>query len=249
VKKIRTLIVDDELAARNVISNLLELSFSQIDIIDKVGNVPDAVLSIKKYKPDLVFLDIEMPKYAGYELVKFFDEIDFQIIFVTAYNQFAIKAFEINAVDYLLKPIERKRLESAIIKAESRISDKHDSEKYQALLEELSVENSPSMTLSESGKKQIVRTKEIEAVSAQGAYSEVYLLNGSKITISKNVGTMEEELSNDPNFFRSHKSWLINISQVESYAKSNQTILLKSGLECKLSRFKKKDFEEIVENL
>lgn len=249
MKKIRTLIVDDELAARNVISNLLELTFPQIEIIEKVANVPDAVLSIKKYKPDLVFLDIEMPKYAGYELVKFFDQIDFQIIFVTAYNQYAIKAFEINAVDYLLKPIERTRLEMAVKKAEARIADKHDSEKYQALLEELSVENSPSITLSEAGKKQIVRIKEIEAVCAQGAYSEVYLTSGEKITISRNIGLLEEEFQQDSNFFRSHKSWLINISQVESYTKSAQTILLKSGIECKLSRFKKKDFEEIVENL
>lgn len=249
MKKIRTLIVDDELAARNVISNLLELTFPQIEIIEKVANVPDAVLSIKKYKPDLVFLDIEMPKYAGYELVKFFDQIDFQIIFVTAYNQYAIKAFEINAVDYLLKPIERTRLEAAVKKAEARISDKHDSEKYQALLEELSVENSPSITLSEAGKKQIVRIKEIEAVCAQGAYSEVYLTSGDKITISKNIGAIEEEFSQVSNFFRSHKSWLINVSQIESYAKSTQTILLKSGLEGKLSRFKKKEFEDIVESL
>lgn len=249
MKKIRAIIVDDELAARNVLSNLLELMFPEMEIIEKLSNVPDAVLSIKKYKPDLVFLDIEMPKYTGYELVKFFDQIDFQIIFVTAYNQYAIKAFEVNAVDYLLKPVERSRLEVAVNKVFDRIKEKVDSEKYYDLLDELSVENSPSITLSEAGKKQIVRIKEVEAVCAQGAYSEVYLTSGDKITISKNIGTIEEEFSKDSNFFRTHKSWLINLSQVDSYAKSIQSITLKSGLECKLSRFKKKDFEGILDTI
>jgi two-component system LytT family response regulator len=249
VKKIRAIIVDDELAARDVLSNLLDLMFPEIEIIEKVSNVPDAVLSVKKYNPDLVFLDIEMPKYAGYELVKFFDQIDFQIIFVTAYNQYAIKAFEINAVDYLLKPIERTSLEVEVTKAITRINDKVDSEKYYALLDEMSIENSPSITLSEAGKKQIVRIKEVEAVYAQGAYSDVYLTNGEKITISKNLGTLEEEFSIDANFFRSHKSWLINVGQVDTYAKSDQTISLKSGIICKLSRFKKKDFEDIISGL
>jgi len=207
------------------------------------------VLCIKKHKPDVVFLDIEMPVYAGYELVRFFDVIDFQIVFVTAYDQYAIKAFEVNAIDYLLKPIDRERLTLTIKKIEQKINNDDNTKQYQALLDELSLENSPTIILSEAGQKQRIKTKEIIAIYAQGAYSEVHLTNNTKITVTKNIGSLADEIGEDISFFRSHKSWLINLSHIEFYAKGAQDIKLKGNLTCKLSRFKKAEFETIFNSL
>ena len=106
----RSIIVDDEESARDVLSALLHRYHSEIEVIDKCTNVEEAVSSIKKYNPELIFLDIEMPRFAGYEILNFFENVDFKIIFVTAYDQYAIKAFELAALDYLLKPIDPDRL-------------------------------------------------------------------------------------------------------------------------------------------
>jgi len=106
MQKLKTIIVDDEEPARNVLKNLLKRIDENIEVVALCENVPDAVEQIKSLKPDLVFLDVQMPEYAGYELVNFFDKVNFQIIFVTAYDQFAIKAFQCSAIDYIVKPVE-----------------------------------------------------------------------------------------------------------------------------------------------
>ena len=246
MRVIKALIVDDELAARNIINNLLNFSFPEIQIVDKVANVPDAVLAIKEHKPDLVFLDIEMPKYAGYELVKFFDVIDFNIIFVTAYNQYAIKAFEMNAIDYLLKPIERNRLAEAIEKVKIRISEKKITASYHQLLDQLESENHKTIIISESNKKHCIQVRNIIGVQAQGAYADVFVAGDGKITISKNIGHFEKLLTPENNFFRSHKSWLINTQHITSFSKGDLTIALTDGIYAKLSRFKKAELNTLI---
>ena len=112
----KAIIIDDEEAARSVLSNLLKRTCPQVEILELCENVPEGVKAIHKHKPDLVFLDVEMPDYAGYELVDFFDEVNFKIIFATAYDQYALKAFEVHAVDYLLKPFSQERFDQAIEK-------------------------------------------------------------------------------------------------------------------------------------
>lgn len=243
MNNIKAIIVDDESAARNVLNNLLELAHPEIEVLDKCSDVPEAVISIKNKKPDVVFLDVEMPRYSGYEIVKFFDEIDFQIIFVTAYDKYAIKAFEINAVDYLLKPIERKRLKEAIAKVSLNVKQKNDIIDYKKILIKITEANSLSVEFSEAGKKQIVKTNNVISVFAMGAYSKIQLRDGSSIIISKNIGTVEEVLKIDNSFYRIHKSWIINMNEVLTIKKSEEIIVLKNLQECKLSRLKKGEFE------
>jgi two-component system LytT family response regulator len=113
VHKIKAIIVDDEESARDVLQNLLLLFCPNVEVVAKCENVLKAVDAINKEQPDLVFLDIEMPNYAGYEIVNFFDKINFEIIFVTAYDQYAVRAFEVAAIDYLLKPIDIDRLKAS----------------------------------------------------------------------------------------------------------------------------------------
>lgn len=239
MKKITAIIVDDESASRNILSNLLEITQPEIEILEQYQNLPDAVIGIRTKKPDVVFLDVEMPQFSGYEIVNFFDEINFQIVFVTAYDKYAIKAFEVNAVDYLLKPIERIRLDQALDKVKQNFTHKRDLVDYKKILHKVMNEESPIIELSDARNNFRIKTTEIIAIEAQGAYSKVHLKNEDEIILSKNIGALEKELSRDENFFRSHKSWLINTREITSIQKSSETISLSNDLVCRLSRFKK----------
>lgn len=248
MKKIKALIIDDELSARNVLSRLLELSYPNIEIIATADNLSDGVELIEKNLPDLVFLDVEMPNYAGYEIVRFFDEINFHIIFVSAYNQYAINAFEINAVDYLLKPIERPRLKQAIDKIVAKMEQNNIESNYTALLDKLNTKKNQTIALSEAGSRHLVNVNSIIAIGAQGEYSEIYTEN-KKMLVSKNIGTLEKELMNQELFIRIHKSWIINKSHIVSYQKGSNTVCLNNNIIAKVSRSQKEEFELIIKSI
>lgn len=242
----KAIIIDDEKAARNVLQNLLSLSHPDIEIVDTCSNLPEAVMSIRARKPDLVFLDVEMPQFAGYEIVKFFSEINFQIIFVTAYDQYAVKAFELNAIDYLVKPLQRSRLAEAVERAEKRLKDNEKIGDYHTMVEQLEKDSAPTISFSESGQQHIVKITDILAINAQGAYCQVIMKNGAKYFLSKNIGTFEKELSEHPTLFRSHKSWIVNLKEIVGIQRTKELILLEGGITAKLSRFKKIAFEEAL---
>ena len=239
------IIVDDEKSAREILSGLVLRYCPQIRIIEKCKGLVEAVESIKINKPALVFLDIEMPNYAGHEIVSFFDEIDFEIIFVTAYDQYAIKAFEVSAVDYLLKPVTIERLKLAVEKftEKQKLANSHKS--YTALKDNM---NSPTLTkiiIPHAGSQKIIPISTILAYEAKEAHSTIHLANGERYMVSKNLNHFEKLLVENNNFFRSHKSWLVNINRVRTYSKSKFTITLETELSCKLSKYKKPDFENI----
>ena len=137
MNKIKAIIVDDEQWARTVLNSLLEKDFNHIEVVAKCEDVLSAVEQIKLHQPDVIFLDVQMPEYAGFELVNFIDEINFEIIFVTAFDRYAIKAFELNAVDYLVKPIDRKKLSSSIDKLTSKLEQKGGLDNYHELLKSI----------------------------------------------------------------------------------------------------------------
>ncbi|MFT5819012.1 MAG: two-component system LytT family response regulator [Crocinitomix sp.] len=239
------IIVDDERSAREILSGLVLRYCPQLRIVDKCKGLKEAVESIKKHKPALVFLDIEMPNYAGYEIVSFFDEIDFEIIFVTAYDQYAIKAFEVSAVDYLLKPVTIERLKLSVERFAEKQNRTNSHKSYTALKENI---NSPSLTkiiIPHSGSQKIISISSILAFEAKEAYSTIHLMNGEKYMVSKNLKHFENLLGENDTFFRSHKSWLVNTSRVKTYSKSQLTITLENELICKLSKYKKPNFEDI----
>ncbi len=152
---IRAIIIDDEQSARNVLSNLLN-RYNNIEIVAQVRNLKEGVEQIKKLKPQVVFLDVEMPNYAGYEIVKFIDKIDFEIIFVTAYDQYAIKAFELNAIDYLVKPIDREKLTIAVNKLKDKLTKKNIQVDYQNLLDQIQNKTTKKIVIPELGNRRIV---------------------------------------------------------------------------------------------
>jgi two-component system LytT family response regulator len=243
MRKTRAIIVDDEESARNILYNLLQPYQSQIDIIGQCENVESALDFIKAHQPDLVFLDIEMPNYSGLELVNFFDTIHFDIIFITAYHQFAVKAFEISAFDYLLKPIEIVRLDQAITKYIAKSSKLLEPINYKVLKESLAHNSISKLIVSQQGSQKAVLLSDIIAIQANEAYTTIYDIHGQQYTMSKNLKYFEQQFADNHEFFRVHKSWMINYHHILQYSNADYTIHLSLDLEAKLSKYKKAEFD------
>jgi two-component system, LytTR family, response regulator len=242
---IKAILVDDEESARDVLENLLLHFCPEIELLGKYKNVEEAVVAINKHKPDLVFLDIEMPNYAGYEIIRFFEKIEFDIIFVTAYDKYALRAFELSAVDYLLKPIEIERLQQAVQKSLQRTKDKQNLNRYAFLRTSLETKSLNNIIISDKGYYHAIQTASILAIEAQESYSTIHTTD-NQYTASKNLKHFEKLLAENTTFFRAHKSWLINIEHIENYSKSLLEIKLKKEIKAKLSKYKKAEFESAL---
>lgn len=187
MNKIKAILVDDESSAREILARLLSKFDNQIELLDQCEDVLQAVESIKKHQPDVVFLDIEMPNYAGYEIVKFFDVINFDIVFITAYNQYALKAFEVSAIDYILKPIDLDRFNSTVNKLLDKMERKTSLQQLQVLTKTLKNESVEQMVIMDKGYKHFVDIREIVCVEAQESYCKIYLSTGKTFLISKKL--------------------------------------------------------------
>lgn len=242
MKKTRAIIVDDEESARDVLQNLLVRFCPEVELIAKCENVLQAVDVVKKEKPDLVFLDIEMPNYAGYELVNFFDTVTFDIIFVTAYDQYAIHAFEIAAIDYLLKPIDIERLKLAVKRVKPQRNTSEQSQRLALLGNTLETKQIKNIIVHDKGQQHLVALEDIIAIEALESYCTIYTHN-KKHTVSKNLKHFETLLMPAPIFIRVHKSWIINRNCIKHYSKSDLSITLNNGIIAKLSKYKKAEFE------
>ena len=237
MKEIKAIIVDDEKNSRDVLRNLLNKH--SISIISESGNLINAIDKIKFYRPDVVFLDIQMPNYAGYEIVNFLDKIDFEIIFVTAYNDYAIKAFELCAIDYLVKPIDRQKLQAAVRKLENKLSVKDKLNHYKNLLKTLKNQEIDKIIIPELGDRRIIDKPKIIAIEADGAYTKIHLNSQNKtriITTSKNLKYYENVLKKDANFFRSHRSWIININYLTRFNRTDSSLTMNNTLKAKITR-------------
>jgi two-component system, LytTR family, response regulator len=243
--KIKAILVDDEESARNVLSNLLMRFCPDVELLDKCANIPQAVASIHQHKPDLVFLDIQMPQYSGYEIVKFFEEIEFEIIFVTAFDNYAVRAFEMAAVDYLLKPVDIERLKLAVNRARTQVDLKMQAERLHFLSNALQTKEVKNIMVSEKGYQQIIPIETIIAIEAQESYCLIYTTD-KKYTVSKNLKHYETMLEANPEFLRVHKSWMIHKAHIQNYSKSDLSINMAGGLVAKLSKYKKVEFEEAM---
>ena len=243
MKPIRALIVDDEESARDVLENLLLRFCPDVEVVRKCENVPQAVDAVRELQPDLVFLDIEMPQYAGFEIVRFFEEIPFHIIFVTAYDQYAIRAFDMAAVDYLLKPVDISRLKLAVERAQLRVNAEQQAQRMASLKENLEQRSVTSIVVSDKGQQHLILTNTIIAIEAQESYCLLHT-NDRTYLASKNLRHFENMLENASDFFRVHKSWIINKQHLKHYSKSELTIHMSNGLITRLSKYKKAEFEE-----
>ncbi|MGB0917862.1 MAG: LytR/AlgR family response regulator transcription factor [Flavobacteriales bacterium] len=235
---IKAIIIDDEKRARSVLNALLERNCPNVSVVDSCADLLTGVASIKEHQPDVVFLDIQMPNHYGYEIVNHFEEIDFEIIFVTAYDSYAIKAFEMSALDYIVKPIERTRLVSSIAKLSGKLSSQNKLDEYRVFIENIKSNKGQKIIIPELGNRRIVELKNINAIQAEGAYTHVHLLNEPKIVLGKNLKYFEGLLSDNDTFFRTHRSWLVNLGHVKSLKKTDLTITMKNDIIAKISKGK-----------
>jgi two-component system, LytTR family, response regulator len=241
------IIIDDEPKARILLEAVIKQYCPQLQIVALCEDLPTGIKAIKKYKPGLIFLDIEMPGHSGLELLDFFneDEINFSVIFTTAYNEYAVQAFRFSAIDYLLKPIQHTQL----IEAVDRFIKKQDQQKsiqLKNLKDNLNTSTNwedKRIAVPSAQTIHFFKPSEIIMIKGEAAYSEIHLSNGSKLLASRNLKHFEDMLKDIPIFFRSHKSYIINRQQVKEYVKSDGGYLvLFNGVHAGLSTEKVDEF-------
>ncbi|WP_299459769.1 LytTR family DNA-binding domain-containing protein [uncultured Microscilla sp.] len=239
---LKALIIDDEAKARRILQELLKEYCPQIEIVGEADDVPNAVKAIHKYRPNLVFLDIEMPGYTGFQLLDFFDTINFEIIFTTAYREYAIQAFQVSAIDYLLKPIQIELLIKAIEKVEGQLSEPQINERIDTLKSNLSQEYITRIALPVAEGLLFIEVDQIVYLNAEGAYTQIFLEGGKKVLVSKKIKSFEKVLDH-PSFFRTHRSYLINLNRVKQYVKQDGGyIVMDNNDAVNLARERKEDF-------
>lgn len=241
MQKIKAIIVDDEPSARENLSYLLQNFCSEIKVLTTCCNVEQGVKSINEHQPDVVFLDIEMPQKNGFSLLKEFPDINFQIIFVTAYDHYAIKAFEVSAFDYLLKPIDIDRL----LEVAEKLKQQQEVATIRLKMELLLANQQKIHKISIPYKSDYVvfDVNELVCIKADRMYSCLYLLNGKEYTASKKLSYYEDLLIGHSNFLRVHRSWFINLSYLEQYSKANKEITLKNTMVLPVSKTYKEGLE------
>lgn len=246
--KIRTVLVEDERISMLMLEALLQRYCPEVEIAGMARCVEEGIEVIKEIKPDLVFMDIAMPDGDAFDLLNRLGSVKFQIIFITAYNDYALKAFEFSALHYLLKPINYLDLQAAVQRylrfrpdntMQSRIDILNNSLKNH--FDRISLPSSEGLT--------IVNLREIIRIEAASNYSIVYLLNGETIVVSKALSQFEEILS-DLNFMRVHNTHLINLNYVKKYTKGQGGLVtLTDGTQIAVSRSRKNDFLEALKGL
>lgn len=249
-KKFTAIIIDDEAKARRILETLLTDHCEEITVLDTADDVLSGIKSIHKHKPDIVFLDIEMPGYTGFQLLDFFDEINFAVVFTTAYSEYAVQAFQVSAIDYLLKPIQIDQLKNAIDKVSKLKDVNNNRDKINTLKENLEEHQIKKIALSTSQGLIFVAVADIIYLEADGSYTHLFLNDGSKILISKKIKEFEQMLQNDIRFFRTHRSFLVNIHFIKQYVKQDGGhLVMENGAIVHISRERKDDFNKIISDL
>ena len=246
---IRAFIVDDEFQSRNLLTRLLSSQADHFQLVGQAGTADEAFISISEVQPNLVFLDVMLNERTAFDLLRQFTTINFEIIFTTAHDQFALRAFKFNAVDYLLKPIDPDELTLAIEKARHKLESRHHTTKEQLdnLYQSIKTPNAP-------GKKIAIPTsdgfilqplEDIIYCQSNGNYTLFFLTDKKKLISSYTLKQYDEMLS-DLNFFRAHKSFLINLNHVNQYRKGEGGVVIMSdGMEIEISRRNKESFLRI----
>jgi two-component system LytT family response regulator len=246
--KLKALIIDDELHARDNLYMLLQNYCSDVLVLGKMASAEDARRFLKKSEVDVVFLDIKMPGEDGFEFLNSLATRDFAVVFTTAYNEFALKAFKANAVDYLEKPIDIEDLINAVDKIKKlKTGDKplHINENMIDLLKSVvnkQIDYEKTSIPTKDGLI-IVNNKDIAYLEASESYTTIYLENGKKYLSSKNIKIFEENLN--PNvFFRTHKSYIINyMHHLKEFNRSlGNVVVMSTGAQIPVSRRKITDF-------
>ena len=243
---IKTIIIDDERLARNELKKLLQ-DFGEIEIIDEAANVQEGLEKIEQHNPDLIFLDIQMPGKTGFDLLEELERAP-RVIFTTAYDEFALKAFEVNALDYLLKPVEPKRLSDAIQKIHLEDSKEIPTNGHSLSINRNGLLTDNDQVFVKDGERcWFVKLNEIRLFESVGNYAKVFF-GPNKPLILKSLNALEERLD-DKTFFRANRKHIINmrwIEKIEPYFNGGLLLELKGGEKIEVSRRQTVKFKEMM---
>ncbi len=244
MRKYRVVIIDDEPNARMLLREMIRSFCTELEVVGEARDLPSGVKEIIKHKPELIFLDIEMPGFSGIEIMDFFEEatVNFSIIFTTAYDRYAVKAFKLPTVDYLLKPIEPEELENTVRRFFKRNTTTKIPEKTPLPNQEPS-----KIAVPTSQGLKVIETENIILIKADNTYSEIYFNDNTKLIVSRSLKNFEDSFVKYPNFFRSSKSYIVNMRYVEEYIKAEGGYLrLKNGYEATISTEKVSAFLSLL---
>jgi two-component system, LytTR family, response regulator len=242
----KAIIIDDELSGREVLKKLLEKNCPDVNILEMSNSIEAGLEAIKEVNPDLVFLDIQMPNGSGFDLLNQLDKIDFEIIFVTAHDDYAIRAFKYSAVDYLLKPIKVSELVDAVKRAKERMGSHHKKDNLLFLTGKMNPTKknilNNKLLLPTLGGYHITDVAEIAYCKSDSNYTYFYFIDGKSILVSKTLKEFEMILL-EHHFFRIHRSFIINLDCIAKYNKGKGgEVVMKDGAILEVSREKKEEF-------
>jgi two-component system LytT family response regulator len=246
--KIKCILIDDEAGNRAVLSNYLEKYCPETEKIGEAESADEAFQLINRLQPDLIFLDIKMPVKNGFELLRMFPEIKFDVIFISGFDEFALQAFDYNAIDYILKPIDYQKLISSVKRAKERF-DLKSRQNILHLVHSIDEKNEliKKISFHHQGNVHFVDIRDITHIEAIRGYCEIHTGDERKFISAKTLKDHEDLLAKVPFFIRINKSVIVNIHQIQSYSKGDFCfITLKNKAEMEVSRRKK---TEIIEKL
>ncbi len=245
----KAIIVDDEKHCRDVLKLLLERHCPQVDVLALCPNGPEGIKAIGQHEPDLVFLDIEMPGMNGFDLLAATPSDRFEVIFTTAYNEYAIKAIRHNALDYILKPVDKDELAQAVRRAEGAAAARQQG-RIQNLVQYLNrLKTGDRVALPTLEGLQFVQSDQIYYCESDGGYTYFHLTEGKPLLISKTLKEVEEVL-HSKGFFRVHHGYLINLKYVHKYIRGDGgEVIMANHKSIPVSRNKKQEFLSLLEKI
>ena len=248
---IKAIIVDDESHSRETLKNLITEFCEGIEVLASLSSIDEALTIIPKLNPDILFLDIELQTGTGFDILDQLEVINFEVVFTTAFEQYAIKAVKFSSLDYLLKPIDLEELQKAVEKAKKIKDQKLYNRQLEVLLFNLKQKepNLNKICLSTAEGFEFLSVNQILYCKAEGSYTNFFLSDGSSLLVSKHLKEYES-LLNDQSFMRVHNSFLINLSEVKKYIKSDGGyILMNNDHPVSISRNKKDIFFDAMNKI
>jgi two-component system, LytTR family, response regulator len=236
----KAIIIDDEPYCCEILAAMLESDCPDVEVVNICSNASDGLAAIRQHSPDLVFLDVEMPKMNGFEMLEQLASINFHLIFTTSYDQYALKAIRFSAIDYLLKPIDREELNKAVQKVKDRFQVTIP-QQLEILMEKLKQSSNPvsKIALPTMEGLQMIPIDTIVSCESDDNYTELKLKSGKKLLVTRSLKEIEETLEQH-SFIRVHRSYLVNLNEIEKYIKGEGGYLVMSdGTSIDVARNKK----------
>jgi len=237
---LKAIIVDDEPDCCEILAAMLESDCPDVNVVNISTNGQEALKAIKLFSPDLLFLDVEMPKMNGFQMLEQIPSINFHLIFTTSYDQYALKAIRFSAIDYLLKPIDREELKRAIEKVKDRLQIPVP-QQLELLLQKFKHPSNPvnKIALPTMEGLQMIPIETIVSCESDDNYTSIRLKNGKKLLVTRSLKDIEEILEQH-SFIRVHRSWLVNLNEIEKYMKGEGgDLVMSDGISIDVARNKK----------